>query len=37
VAGRLAVEKGERWIKPVFAFAVLVMAVRLSGIVPGWS
>lgn len=37
IAGRLAVEKGERWIKPVFALAVVLMAVRLSGIVPGWS
>lgn len=37
IAGRLAVTKGERWIKPVLVVAVVVMAVRLSGIVPGWS
>jgi uncharacterized protein len=36
VAGRLAASKGERVIRPVLVIAVLVMAVRLSGIIPGW-
>ncbi|MGQ9586683.1 MAG: sulfite exporter TauE/SafE family protein [Anaerolineae bacterium] len=37
LAGRISVEKGERVIRPVLVVAVLVMAVRLSGIIPGWS
>jgi len=37
LAGLLAVSKGERVIRPVLVVAVLAMALRLSGIVPGWS
>ena len=37
LAGRLAASKGERVVRPVLVVAILVMAVRLSGIIPGWS
>ena len=37
IGSRFQVEKGEKIVRVVLVIAVLVMAVRLSGIVPGWS
>jgi uncharacterized membrane protein YfcA len=36
VGSRFAVTKGEKWIQGFLVLAVVAMAVKLSGIVPGW-
>jgi uncharacterized protein len=36
LGSRFAVVKGEKWVRAILVVAVLVMAVRLSGIIPGW-
>jgi len=36
VGSRFAVTKGEKWIQAFLVLAVVAMAVKLSGIVPGW-
>ena len=37
IGSRFQVAKGEKWVRIVLVVAVLAMAVRLSGIIPGWS
>lgn len=37
IGSRFQVAKGEKWVRIVLIVAVLAMAVRLSGIIPGWS
>jgi len=37
IGSRFQVEKGEKVVRVVLVIAVLVMAVRLSGIIPGWQ
>jgi len=37
LGSRFQVAKGEKWVRIVLIIAVLTMAVRLSGIIPGWS
>ncbi|NLE77778.1 MAG: sulfite exporter TauE/SafE family protein [Chloroflexi bacterium] len=37
LTGRFSVTKGERWIRPVLIVCVLAFALKLSGLIPGWS
>ena len=37
IGSHVAVSKGEKWVRAVLVVAVLAMAVRLSGLIPGWS
>lgn len=37
LGSHIAVSKGEKWVRAVLVVAVLAMALRLSGLVPGWS
>ena len=37
IGSRFQVAKGEKWVRIVLIVAVVAMAVRLSGIIPGWS
>jgi uncharacterized protein len=37
IGSRFQVAKGEKWVQIVLIVAVLAMAVRLLGIIPGWS
>jgi len=37
LGSHIAVSKGEKWVRVVLVVAVLAMALRLSGLIPGWS
>ena len=37
IGSSFAVSKGEKWVRGVLIVAVLAMALRLSGLIPGWS
>ena len=37
IGSHVAVSKGEKWVRAVLVVAVLAMAIRLSGLIPGWS
>jgi len=37
IGSHVAVTKGEKWVRAVLVVAVLAMALRLSGLIPGWS
>lgn len=37
LGSHIAVSKGEKWVRAVLVVAVLAMALRLSGLIPGWS
>ena len=37
LGSHIAVSKGEKWVQAVLVVAVLAMALRLSGLIPGWS
>jgi len=37
LGSHLAVSKGEKWVRAVLVVTVVAMALRLSGLIPGWS